>query len=502
MTTRGCGWSRSPTQDVRRADRTRLSAPLASATCPSVDPEGGTKPDLYGNLLHFDTWEQKWASTRSLWLDTPLGALSHDVEAALVDWPPRAAGFDVDPDEELVDIAWMSFLALHHEMMWNKEPLEGGFVNRRCGVISPEDFVVAASLQLRNAHVYLAAAVWAGWARRKRGGRTYVNGGPLIDLLRAAGLGGADGLHWDHDLLPTDILYNRDVLAVLDRNGGRITHLFAVDHRPGGRAVCVSGTPKVHQWTGPVPGRPAHEWLTCDGGVLENTILTPNHLYVASDLDQARPVIGRRHEDRPRQPSPRDWLYPDTFNEYVAEPNPSRRYMRYTYGPSVGPPRPEVLDDEAFAAACAADRAGKAAPRPGAATGVVWHEGPAFAKTIRLQGSRVDIRYDDAPPGHRVGNEFCLDVHAAMTKGLFHSRCPGRDDRTFRLAGRDGLQVTLTARWGCQLAPTALVHDLETAIAQGIGEDWQRLHRVMTDAAELTSPRGGAFHYTIDVGFT
>ena len=330
---------------------------------------------------------------------------------------------------------------------------------------------------------------------------TYVNGGPLIDLLRAAGLGGADGLHWDHDLLPTDILYNRDVLAVLDRNGGRITHLFAVDHGPGGRAVCVSGTPKVHQWTGPVPGRPAHEWLTCDGGVLENTILTPNHLYLASDLDQARPVIGRRHEDRPRQPSPRDWLYPDTFNEYVAEPNPSRRYVRYTYGPSVGPPRPEILDDETFAAACAADRAGKAAPRPGAATGVVWHEGPAFAKTIRLQGSRVDIRYDDAPPGHRVGNEFCLDVHAAMTRGLFHSRCPGPDNRTFRLAGRDGLQVTLTARWGCQPAPTALVHDLESAIAQGIGEDWQRLHRVMTDAAELTSPRGGAFRYTIDVGF-
>ena len=363
-----------------------------------------------------------------------------------MDWPPRAAGFDVDPDEELVDLAWMTYLALHHEMMWNKEPLEGGFVNRRCGVISPEDFVVAASLQLRNAHVYLAAAVWAGWARRRtRRGRAYLNDGPVIDLLRAAGLGGGDGLHWDHDLLQNDILYNRQVLAVGDRNGGRITHLFAVDHRRGGRAVCVSGTPKVYQWTGPVPGRPAHDWLTCDGGVLENTVLTPNHLYVASDLDQARPAVGRRHEDRPRQPSPRDWLYPDTFNEYVAEPDALRRRVRYTYGPPVGPPRPAVLDDEAFVAACAADRAGKADPRPGSATGVVWHEGPAFTKTIRLSGSRLDIRYEDAPQGHRVANEFCLDVHAAMTRGAFHSRCPGRDDRTFQLAGRDGLHVTVTA---------------------------------------------------------
>jgi hypothetical protein len=371
----------------------------------------------------------------------------------------------------------------------------------RCGVTSPEDFVVTASLQLRNAHVYLAAAVWAGWARRKRSGRTYLNGGPVIDLLRTAGLGGADGLHWDHDLLPTDILYNRDVLAVLDRNGGRITHLFALDHTTGGRAVCVSGTPKVHQWTGPVPDRPANDWVTCDGGVLENTVLTPNHLYVASDLDQSRPIVGRRHEDRPRQPSPRDWLYPDTFNEYIAEPNQARRCVQYTYGPSVGLPRPAVLDDKTFAAACAADRAGKSAPRSGAATGVVWHEGPAFAKKIRLKGSRVDIRYEHVPPGHRVGNEFCLDVHAAMAKGEFHSRTSERNSRKFRLTGPGGLQVTLTARTGCELAPTAFVHDLETAIGQGIGEDWQRLHRVMTDAVELTCLPGGAFHYTIDIGF-
>jgi hypothetical protein len=251
----------------------------------------------------------------------------------------------------------------------------------------------------------------------------------------------------------------------------------------------------------PAPQPPAADWLTCDGGVLENTVLTPNHLYVASDLDQARPTVGLRHEDRPRQPSPRDWLYPDTFNEYVADIDPAGRSVRYTYGPSIGMPRPAVLDDAAFAAACAADREGKSTPQPGAASGVVWHDGPEFTKTIRLRGSRLDIRYEKAPKGHRVGNEFSVDVHAAMTRGAFHHRCPTTDDRKFRLAGRDGVEVTLTARHGCRLTPPALVHDLETATAQGIGEDWLRLHRVLTDAVELESPGGGAFRYTIDIGF-
>jgi hypothetical protein len=272
-----------------------LAEPLASATCPSVDPQGGSEADLYGNLLHFDTWQQRWAATRSLWLDQPLGALSDAVEQALLTWPPTAPGFTVTPDSSLVELAWMTFLGLHHEMMWNKEPLEGGFVNRRCGVIFPEDFVVAASLHLRNAHVYLAAAVWAGWATTTPQTGTYLNQGPLIAQLQAAGLGGADGLHWDHDLLPTDVLYNREVLAVLDRNGGRITHLFTVD-RDHARAACVSGTPKAYQWTGPAPETSDHDWLICDGGVLENTVLTPNHLYVASDLKQAQPLVGRRLE--------------------------------------------------------------------------------------------------------------------------------------------------------------------------------------------------------------
>jgi hypothetical protein len=487
-------------RDVAATQPVPLSADLASATCPSVDPQGGSERDRYGNLLHFDSWEHRWAATRSPWLDTTLGQLSAEVERALVNWPPQAAGFDLSPDPELVDLAWLTFLGLHHEMMWNKEPLEGGFVNRRLGVIAPEDFVVAASLQLRNAHVYLAAAVWAGWAMDTDHSRTYLNEGKLIEQLRAAGVGGRDALHWDHDLLPTDILYNLDVLAVLDRNGGRITHLFAAD-RGRRRAICVSGTPKAYQWTGPAPGRPEPDWLTCDGGVLENTVCTPNHLYIACDLQQSLPIAGRRLEERPRQPSPRDWLYPDTFNEYEATLDAGQRLVHYRYGPPVGPPRPQLLDDAAFHAACVADQAGKAAPRAGAATGVVWHDGPAFSKTIRLDGSRLNIHYQQAPAGHVVANEFCLDVRAAMTRGEFQGRS-NPDDRSVRLTGPSGVHVTVTARSGCELARSAQLPDLEAAEAAGISAQWLRYHRVLTDAVPITSPAGGDFRYTVDVGFT
>jgi hypothetical protein len=100
-----------------------------------------------------------------------------------------------------------------------------------------------------------------------------------------------------------------------------------------------------------------------------------------------------------------------------------------------------------------------------------------------------------------VGNEFCLDVHAAMTRGEFHSRGGAAGGQAFRLTGPGGLQVTLTPGAGCRLTPPALVHDLAAAVDCGIAEDWLRLHRVMTDAVELVSPDGGTFHYSVDIGY-
>jgi hypothetical protein len=167
----------------------------------------------------------------------------------------------------------------------------------------------------------------------------------------------------------------------------------------------------------------------------------------------------------------------------------------------VGPPRPQLVDDAAFHAACVADRAGKAAPQAGAATGVVWHDGPAFSKTIRLDGSRLDIHYQQAPAGHVVANEFCLDVRAAMTGSEFQGRS-NPDDRSVRLTGPGGVHVTVTAGSGCELTRSAQLPDLEAAEAAGISAQWLRYHRVLTDAVPITSPAGGDFRYTVDVGFT
>jgi hypothetical protein len=93
----------------------------------------------------------------------------------------------------------------------------------------------------------------------------------------------AAGLQWDHDPLPNVILYNDQALVVIDRNGGRITHMFTVVH---GRPVSVSGTYKAYQFLD-------LDWASeagtkADGIVLQNTVYTPNHAYVACGGEVSR----------------------------------------------------------------------------------------------------------------------------------------------------------------------------------------------------------------------
>jgi hypothetical protein len=486
--------------DLDDQPATPLAQPLASASCPSVDPGGGSTLDCYGNLFHFDTWERQWAAWCSPWLGRELGDLSDDVEQALLTWPsqplPGLAG-DGLPDPALVDLAWMTFLGLHHEMMWNKEALESRRVNECFGVLSPEDFVVAASLQLRNALVHLHAAVWSAWAAgQPAGAATWVDGGPVLDLLVQAGRAGAGGLHWDADLLQNDVLYNREVLAVLDRNGGRITHLFT--RRPGaGGALCLSGTPKAYQWTTPVrrPGEREEDWVTCDGGVLENTVLTPNHLYVASDLDLAAARPGWRHEDRARQVSPQPWLYPDVFDEYESVPDQATGSVRYRYGPPRGPQPSDAVEGSAFHEACVQDRRARL---DGVGTPVVWHrEGLDLAKTITLAGRRLTVDYDRAPPGHRVANEFCIDVRRALTGDPVQQRRSGRTWVEVSAPGGAGARVTAAA--GCRVDGVSRLTDPDAARAAGQLAEFRRLHRVLTDAVVVECPDGGALRYTIDL---
>ncbi len=107
------------------------------------------------------------------------------------------------------------------------------------------------------------------------------------------------------------MLYNEHALVVVDRNGGRITHLFAL---VGGRPVAVSGTFKAYQFVD-------SDWASdsgveCDGLVLQNTVWSPNHGYVACDVEASRGTLG----SRPPNDRGLDLYYPDNFNLYDEVP--------------------------------------------------------------------------------------------------------------------------------------------------------------------------------------
>ena len=215
---------------------------VSSAICPSVDPLGVESIDRQGNRIHFDTWYEWWANTVSTWLGSSLRELNDTLEDQLVAWPEKYRN-------GCYELAWMYFLACTHESMWSQQPLTNP--NGDPQSWPPEDFVVSESIQQRHAWVYLNASIWAEWSGGQPSGgmaQTYViggtepsqyslSGGPLLQLVQEQGT--ADpywpgehspsqrGTYWDHDCLPTIVLYNRSALVVIDRNGGRITEVFS-----------------------------------------------------------------------------------------------------------------------------------------------------------------------------------------------------------------------------------------------------------------------------------
>ena len=94
---------------------------------------------------------------------------------------------------------------------------------------------------------------------------------------------GLDPRHWDGDPDPTIALYNPQALVVVDRNGGRVTHAFILRD---GVPRTVSGTFKSYQYRDPAG-------VECDGHVLQNTVWTPNHRYLGSDVG----LLTRRRVD-------------------------------------------------------------------------------------------------------------------------------------------------------------------------------------------------------------
>ncbi len=445
-----------------------------------VPPE----PD-HDNRLAYDTWYAAWARTRAAWLGETLRAISDRAEQAI----ERRRTPDGDTDE-LVLLARLYFLMCLHESQWSKRPrIEPG----REGFDHVENFVAAESLQLRNAHVFLAASFWARWAVQPGATGEHRDDGPVVAevaaFMRAGFAGGTPppwwrephaGLQWDHDPLPTVVLYNPEVLVVVDRNGGRITHLFAmVDGRP----VSVSGTHKAYQFVD--ADWASDSGVECDGLVLQNTVWSPNHSYIACDVDASRGTVGAR----PPNDSGYDLYYPDNFNLYDEAPPPAGGpAVSLEYGPGTGERAPVTV--AALMAMLETDRAEKIADRRGIVLHDVDEFGP-FGKTIRLDGRSVHVEYRDTRPGHRIANEFCVDLLASALLGRRQTHAVATDGRSATVSNDDGLSVRLELGPGCVFS-AATSTPLETPTADSL-----RLHRVMTDALEVVAPDGGDFSYRI-----
>ena len=472
--------------DFLRTDETLA---ISSAIDATMDPGGATtKRGQFDHDLHFDAWVEAWAATTSPWLGTTLAEITQTLQARLISWPQPHRN-------ELYEIAWTYFLSCTHESMWSKEPLEGIKERQVEQPFSwePEDFVISESLQMRNAWVYLNAAVWATWADTHPGSATFVldpatvhdvaQCGSLLDDLRAAHSADAwwagappngHGLYWDRDLLPNTVLYNDHALAVLDRNGGRITQLFS---RVGGRPVAVSGTNKAYQFLAVGPPQ-----VACDGQRVQNTVYTPNHAYVATDVLQARPRPGTYEDMRPAAKVNPTWL-PDNLNAYECTPVPGPTATvecRYLETPPIQLPTDDPLPWAAVVDQLVLDGNLRRAGQPG----IVWHDAAPFRKIIELTGRTLRVRYHDTEAGHLVANEFSVDLHDLLTGGERQVRMVDNSVATVSSAGGDTVTIRLGA--GCAFSNRCRQPD-------GPGS------RVLTENIEIVGRQAGGFDYTVEL---
>jgi hypothetical protein len=455
---------------------------MKSAICPSVDPGGEESPDVYGKNIHFDNWYDNWKNFRSVWLNQSMEEISQSTEFSIIDWPSTYRN-------RLYELGQMTFSMYLHESQWNKQPLEprdGLYANQRYDIVEPEDFVIAATLQLRNAQVYLNAAVWAAWALDNADDGVYLNEGSVIELLRNIRYWDIawrderyrnrpileDPLCWDRDVLQNVVLYNREVLVVMDRNGGRITHLFAIYN---GVPHCVSGTFKAYQFLS--GERVADENVICDGEVLQNTVYTPNHAYIACDVFQSRGIIGKKYNPKTGVNAELDCYYPDNFNAYIYT-RIDRQTVEWRYEPTE--PMPAFTLDQ-FRSLLVQDREAKQRGE----RGIVYHPFPAFRKQVTLNDRTIDIRYFDTQADHIVANEFCIDVNGSVMFAKRNRRAQIEANQ-IEIANDDGLAIRLELLDNCIFTQDTLQ-----------GERNRRLHRVLTDCLELTTRDGGNFSYRI-----
>jgi hypothetical protein len=487
-------WVRVVTTDSLAGEEPAGTLDLVRASDPFIEEAWKLPVDpdpRHDNDLAFDTWWAAWAAVRAEWLGESLGEITDRAELALAN--THAAN-------ELTELAHLYFVMNLHESQWSKRSRsDPGPPNH-----DPEDFVTAESIQLRNTHVYLHAAMWAEWAEQARlrgdAPAAFCDTGPLIENVLAAEAaldasrpggrppawsGAQRGLQWDHDPLANVVLYNHDALVVIDRNGGRITHLFAmVDSRP----VSLSGTFKAYQFIDLDWGSPTG--IECDGLVLQNTVYTPNHAYIACDSGAAQGALGQS----PALDSVFDWYYPDNFNAYeviarTGGPDPS---VTLRYGPGTLSPADAPVTIDELTERLVEDRVAKLDGKPGH----VVHDNAEFGtfeKTIRLDGRTIHIDYTGTRPGHTVANEFCVDLRAATLDGRRQTATVEPGGTTATVANEDKLTVQVVLGAGCEFSAATLAGPGDP------GVESFRLHRVMTDNIEIVAPDGGDFGYRIEL---
>ena len=477
---------------------------VSSAICPTVDPRGAESYDMRGRKIHFNSWYQAWANTRSPWLDRSLKELSDRLETALIEWLPQYS------KTELYELAWMYFLACTHESMWSKQPLD--HPNDDDQEWEPEDFVISESTQQRNAWVYLNACAWATWASSEvgadrnqtfalTGGRSNPGkqvAGPLLDVLDKTSSAGPywlnphpdsdRGGYWDQDCLATIVLYNRHACVVIDRNGGRITNIFC---QVGDRAVSISGTFKSHQFLTVDRGQ---RQIPCDGVRIQNTVFTPNHAYVGADVVQSAPYLGSYTDQRGVPHTPQASWYPDNFNVYDCEIETSRSHLwvACTYQPGRRQPIALPVAEQEFLDLCGADGASRR--QADSANEVVWHVGPGFSKRFELRDDVLRVSYLGVPAGHTVSNEFAVDLRDAVLRGGRQTKSAAPGQLTLHSARNIAVTVRLGDNCAFVEAATAL-----TAPARPVSAvvEYGALHRVLTDDLRIVCEDGGDFEYEI-----
>jgi hypothetical protein len=215
---------------------------------------------------------------------------------------------------------------------------------------------------------------------------------------------------------------------------------------------------------------------------VQNTVFTPNHRYLASDVIQSAPRAGSYFDQRNLTGPNPTWL-PDNFNSYdcTARIRRGRACVECRYEQTLDQrPGNDILAWDDVAVQCAEDGRRLRAGQPG----IVWHDSPAFRKTIELDGRRLRIRYDDTQPGHLVANEFSVDLADLLEGGERQQRAVRR--RTATVTSATGLTVTVKLGRGC---------DFTEATERRRGPDT----RVLTEDIQIVATGTGGFDYSIEL---